>query len=403
MKWQKMFFCCICFLLCCVIFFPASNSEFTASAEETQQPSENPSEKLEETIDEGLQNIDFSDFDDILSSLGQESFDLFGTSSFFDKVNQILSGDVGDNFGSILLSILNLIFGNIGGYIPLICIVVGIAILGSLVGGLKSEDNHNIDTIINFACFGLIVVIVSAQCIGLLNEVQRCISSLKTQMDVIFPILLTLLASIGGAVSVGLFQASTAVLANLVLQLFTVVIIPLFLVSFVFSILGNLVDSVKLSKFNDLINTILKWLIGIIFGIFSTVLTIQGVVAGSYDGMSINATKFALKSYIPVLGGYLSEGFNYAVAGGVLIKNSVGLAGLLLLLSSIIPTFVRIVVLAILLKLGSAVVEPMGMSKISNFLNQISKLMFYLVGILLAVSFMYVLTLGLIMCLANGF
>ena len=62
-----------------------------------------------------------------------------------------------------------------------------------------------------------------------------------------------------------------------------------------------------------------------------------------------------------------------------------------------------IVVLAILLKLGSAVVEPMGMSKISNFLNQISKLMFYLVGILLVVSFMYVLTLGLIMCLANGF
>ena len=58
---------------------------------------------------------------------------------------------------------------------------------------------------------------------------------------------------------------------------------------------------------------------------------------------------------------------------------------------------------AVVSKLGSAVVEPMGMSKISNFLNQISKLMFYLVGILLAVSFMYVLTLGLIMCLANGF
>ena len=79
MKWQKMFFCCICFLLCCVIFFPASNSEFTASAEETQQPSENPSEKLEETIDEGLQNIDFSDFDDILSSLGQAVFSIKST------------------------------------------------------------------------------------------------------------------------------------------------------------------------------------------------------------------------------------------------------------------------------------------------------------------------------------
>ena len=210
-----------------------------------------------------------------------------------------------------------------------------------------------------------------------------------------------MLASTGGAVSVGIFQTSTALLSNLVLQVFTILIIPLFFISFVFSVLGNLIDSVKLNKFNDLISTMLKWTIGIIFGVFTTVLTIQGIVAGSYDGMSINATKFALKSYIPILGGYLSDGFNYVMASGVLVKNSIGLAGLVLLLSSIIPTFVEIVIFAILLKLASAVIEPIGMGKISNFLTQTSKLMFYLVGILLAVSFMYILTLGLIMSIAN--
>ena len=173
------------------------------------------------------------------------------------------------------------------------------------------------------------------------------------------------------------------------------------MVSFVFSILGNLVESVKLSKFNDLLNTILKWLIGIIFGVFTFVLTIQGIVAGSYDGMSINATKFALKSYIPILGGYLSDGFNYVAASGILIKNSIGFAGLVLLIATIIPTFVRILVLAILLKLASAIIQPMGASKISDFLTQVSKLLFYLIGILLVISFMYILSVGLIMCVAN--
>ena len=117
--------------------------------------------------------------------------------------------------------------------------------------------------------------------------------------------------------------------------------------------------------------------------------------------MSIKASKFALKSYIPVLGGYLSDGFNYVAASGILIKNSVGLAGLILILASVIPVFVRIIVMAILLKLGGAIVEPMGAAKVSNFLNQISKLMFYLVGILLVVSFMYIIIIGLIMCVAN--
>ena len=365
------------------------------------EENEDVEQHFQDSVNETLQNTDLSEFDNIISNLDEESVNSFGTSSFFDKVNQILSGEMGESFGTVLLQILNLLFGNIAGYLPVVCIIVAIAILGSLVAGLKSDSAHNVDQIVGFACFGFIVVLVSVQCVDLLNQVQNCIQQLKLQMDAIFPILLTFVAGLGGAVSLGLFQTSTAILANMVLQVFTVFIIPLFLISFVFSVLGNLVDSVKLSKFNDLIGTILKWSIGIIFGVFTTILTIQGIVAGSFDGMSVNATKFALKSYIPILGGYLSDGFNYVAASGVVVKNSVGLAGLLLLVSSILPCFVRLIVFAVLLKLASAVCEPIGMNRISSFLSQSSKLLFYLVGILLSISFMYVLTLGLIMSVTN--
>ena len=362
---------------------------------------DNIEQTLEDNINENLFSLDFNQLDDVIDNLDKESQTIFGEDSFFQKVNRILSGDVGENFGSFLLCILDLFFGNILKYIPVICIIVGIAILGTLIKGVYSKDGHGIEDIINFVCFSLIVVILSVQCVGLLNEVQGEINTQKMQIDGIFPILLTTLAGIGGTVSVGIFQSTTAVLANIITQVFSVVIIPLFLVCFVFSILGNLVQSVKLNQFIELIHTILKWLIGIIFGVFTLIMTVQGIVVGNYDGMSIKASKFALKSYIPVLGGYLSDGFNYVAASGILIKNSVGLAGLILILASVIPVFVRIIVMAILLKLGGAIVEPMGAAKVSNFLNQISKLMFYLVGILLVVSFMYIIIIGLIMCVAN--
>ena len=396
MKWHYVFIIYIVLVgVWCAIFMPSSNYAYAIDTdmEDTQQ-------SLEESVYDRLSNIDLSNFEDVINNLSPESLNIFGNKSFFQKVNSILSGDVGDNFGSFLLAILDLFFGNIIKYIPIICVVVGIAILGTLVNGIRSEES-NIQGIVNFVCFSLIIVLISTQCVGLLNEVCGCVNGLKVQMDLMFPLLLTLLASVGGVTSAGIFQASTAVLANIILQLFTIIIIPLFLVSFVFSILGNLVESVKLSKFNDLLNTILKWLIGIIFGVFTFVLTIQGIVAGSYDGMSINATKFALKSYIPILGGYLSDGFNYVAASGILIKNSIGFAGLVLLIATIIPTFVRILVLAILLKLASAIIQPMGASKISDFLTQVSKLLFYLIGILLVISFMYILSVGLIMCVAN--
>lgn len=382
-----------------ILIYPSQPSIACAEEVEKAQIEQN----LEESINDTLYSLDFEALDRVLDSLDEDNRNIFGEDSFFKKVNKILSGDVGDNFGSFLLCILDLFFGNIVKYIPVICIIVGIAILSSLIGNIRSNNDYNLENIVNFVCFALIVVVLSVQCFGLLNEVQNCINLQKMQMDGIFPILLTMLASIGGTVSVGVFQSSTAILANVVLQAFTFLVVPLFLTCFVFSVLGNLVQSVKLDKFVELVHTVLKWLIGIIFGVFSLILTVQGIVAGNYDGMSIKASKFALKSYIPVLGGYLADGFNFVAASGVLIKNSLGLAGLILILSTIIPTFVRIIVLALLLKFASAIVEPMGSSKVCNFLNQISKLMFYLVGILLVVGFMYVLTLGLIMCVANVF
>lgn len=382
-----------------ILICPSQPSIACAEEVEKAQIEQN----LEESINDTLYSLDFEALDRVLDSLDEDNRNIFGEDSFFKKVNKILSGDVGDNFGSFLLCILDLFFGNIVKYIPVICIIVGIAILSSLIGNIRSNNDYNLENIVNFVCFALIVVVLSVQCFGLLNEVQNCINLQKMQMDGIFPILLTMLASIGGTVSVGVFQSSTAILANVVLQAFTFLVVPLFLTCFVFSVLGNLVQSVKLDKFVELVHTVLKWLIGIIFGVFSLILTVQGIVAGNYDGMSIKASKFALKSYIPVLGGYLADGFNFVAASGVLIKNSLGLAGLILILSTIIPTFVRIIVLALLLKFASAIVEPMGSSKVCNFLNQISKLMFYLVGILLVVGFMYVLTLGLIMCVANVF
>ena len=386
-------------ILFIILIYPSQPSIACAEEVEKAQIEQN----LEESINDTLYSLDFEALDRVLDSLDEDNRNIFGEDSFFKKVNKILSGDVGDNFGSFLLCILDLFFGNIVKYIPVICIIVGIAILSSLIGNIRSNNDYNLENIVNFVCFALIVVVLSVQCFGLLNEVQNCINLQKMQMDGIFPILLTMLASIGGTVSVGVFQSSTAILANVVLQAFTFLVVPLFLTCFVFSVLGNLVQSVKLDKFVELVHTVLKWLIGIIFGVFSLILTVQGIVAGNYDGMSIKASKFALKSYIPVLGGYLADGFNFVAASGVLIKNSLGLAGLILILSTIIPTFVRIIVLALLLKFASAIVEPMGSSKVCNFLNQISKLMFYLVGILLVVGFMYVLTLGLIMCVANVF
>ncbi len=363
---------------------------------------ENIQDQLDDTVTEQLGQIDLSGLQEYLDRLDYAGQTVFGSTNIWDKINQLLSGDYQEGIGTFLSTIISVLFGDFLELLPILCTILAIGIICNLLSSFSLNNGDNsIGRIIEFVCFGLVIVIITSLLYGLLDSVGGVINNIKGQMDILFPIILTMIASVGGAVSVGIFQPMTALLSNLVIQLFSFIIIPLFVFCFVFVIVGNLSPNIKLDKFQKLFNTIFKWIIGIIFSIFSSLFILQGIVAGSFDSMTVRAAKFAIKSYVPILGGYLSDGFNLVAASSVLIKNAVGFTGLLLLFGTIISPLLDIIIFSLGLRLISAILEPIGAQRISNFLHQIAKLTNYLITILLAVGFMYILAIGVLMCTAN--
>ena len=227
------------------------------------------------------------------------------------------------------------------------------------------------------------------------------ITSLKAQMDAIFPILLTLLTAIGGTVSVSVYQPAMAILTSVILNLFTYVLLPIFIFSTVFSVVSNLSNTVKLDKFSSFFNSTYKWLTGLVFTIFTAFLSIQGITAGSIDGISIRTAKYAIRSYVPVLGSYLSDGFSLILTSSNLIKNAVGAGGLLLLVATIISPLLELILFMLALKLMAGIVEPLGNGQIANFISALSKSMVLLISLIIGVAFIYFIMLGLVMCSAN--
>ena len=165
--------------------------------------------------------------------------------------------------------------------------------------------------------------------------------------------------------------------------------------------IGNLSKNVSLSKFNEFISSIFKWVVGFVCTMFSAFLVVQGISAGKYDGISLKATKFAVKSYIPLIGGFISDGFDLIICSSILIKNAVGVVGIVLIILSIISPIIQILVLKFSLQLISAILQPVGDSRICEFCNGCSKILVYPIVLILAVAFMFFLSTGLIMSTAN--
>ena len=390
------------FLLFFILFFTFNSNcySYAENNDNTANQNEINEEIVENEVDKQLEDFDFSSLDDIIKNLIKEQYEIFNSKSFIEKIKSIISGDF-DRDKNIFIIILDIFFNTIKNLMPLISVIISVSILGSMINGLKSRNNKSINNVIFFITYTIVATLIISILARMIHLTSNTIQNIKSQMDAIFPILLTMLTAVGGSISASIYQPAMALFVNIIMNLFTYVLLPIFIFSVVFNIISNLSNTIKLEKFSSFLNSSYKWIIGLIFTIFTSFISIQGITAGSLDGISIKTAKFAMKSYIPILGSYLSDGMGVILVSSNLIKNAVGASGLLLLLATIISPLIELILLMLALKFIAGIVEPLGNKQVSNLAYSLSKSITLLIALIVGIAFSYFIILGLVMCSAN--
>ena len=396
---MKRFFC---FVIILVVFFSSpvfTNRAYVYAENQTNIEME---QELSSNIENQLNSLDTADLDTIFKEVIKDSGNLNNT-TFSQKLRDIISGKLTIDATSFFGYISGLFIDDVLAFLPYVCVIIAISILYSMVNASHSGKNKTINDVIHFVCYGAVVVIVVAWVSKLLALTTSTLTGIKHQMDLIFPLLLTVLTALGGNVTVNVYQPAMAILSGSVVTVFTNVLLPLFTFMLVFLIISNLTTNIKFNKFADFFGSGFKWIMGIVLMLFSAFVSIQGLMAGSIDTISLKTAKYTIKSAVPLIGGFLSDGVSLIMVSSVLIKNAIGVGGLLLLFGTILLPLIKIIVFSFLLKFACAVLEPIADTRITGFISGIAKSIQMLVALILGVGFMYFLMTGLVMCSANIF
>lgn len=359
-------------------------------------------ESMTEQVDGLLDDINFKEIQNIVDNFDNNQTKIFSIGNIKNKIKQVIAGENIVDCNSFIGGFSAILVELISSYLPMFAVIVSVGVLGSILSSVKGKFNEKtIGDIVHFVCFGVVVVVLATIIKRLTENTLSSILSMQDQINVLFPIILTMMTAMGSVSSVAVFKPTMALFASLSSYVFPKIILPIFTATFCFSIIGNLSNNIKLDKFNSFFNSLFKWLLGILFTVFFALMSIQGISAGSFDSVSVKTMKFTMSSYVPVLGGYLSQGTDVLLASSILIKNAVGFVGILILLSSIIAPILEIVIVSLLLKIASAILQPLSNDRITNFLHSTSKCILMLSSCLIVVSMMYFLTIGLSMATAN--
>lgn len=394
LKYKKLILCLLFIILAIISTFFGHSTVFAENVNNEEFES-----GLSQVVDDIVDGIDLNELEFVLNDL--DSIDLFN-GSIKDKILEILKGEYFTNYTSIFSGIISIFFVDLKEYLPFLFSILAIGILSNLMKEFGSDKGSTKD-IVHFVCFSFMTIVILVVFKDVLGVTSKTINIILKQIKIIFPILIVLLSSIGSFSAISIYNPLVAVLTTIVTFVFDKLLYPMFIILFVFTIIGSLTETVKIDKFKGFLSSSFKWIVGIVFTLFTGFLSVQGISAGRYDSVSIKATKFAVKSYIPIIGSYISEGMDFVVLGSVLVKNTIGLVGILIIFLSIIAPVVSILVLKLGLQLCSAILELSGSNRMSNFVGSCSKILIYPIVIILAIAFMYTITIALILCTANIF
>lgn len=394
---------CVLVIFCTFFCFGFANDNQVVKVDFiTIQNHCNISNDINDMVDSQLKDLQEENFNQILDNLTENQKNVFGQVDFTEKIKALISGEGQVSFNEVIGFILSLLMDNLSGIIPLLATICAIAIVGNILLQIRGKSlNKPLGDVIHFACYAVIVLLVITSILQLVNLTRSTLTSLKSQMEIAFPLLLTMMAGLGAGSSVSIYQPIVAVLCGAMMQLFMNIVLPIFSLSIIFGVIGNMSSSVKLTKMADFFKNLFKYVIGFTFTIFSGVLAVSGIMAGSFDGVSIRATKYAIKSYIPIVGGYLTDGFSLIMASGVLIKNAIGYSGLIIMFITIASPLLKILLFKLGLNLVAGIIEPIADNRITNFVSQTSKNLSMLSSVILAFSFAYMVCVGLMMCTSN--
>ncbi|MDE6189010.1 MAG: stage III sporulation protein AE [Clostridia bacterium] len=386
-------------LLICIAVVFALQSAQVCYADKAQDESE---KTIQDNVDENLDKMDLSKLEELLASLGDDFRTLFGSDAT-STIKSIVNGDFQGGFSDFLSILTKGIGKSILDVLPMVLTIVAVAVIYSLLEGLSSGFvRQPTKQLIYFATYSAIILVVMIEIGSIISLTTNTIRSIKTVMEAIFPILLTLVTLLGGVNSSAVFKPMMVTLTSFITTFISSVIIPFFIAAIAFSVVGNLTKSVKLDKLTGFFKSSATYVLGGVFSLFMAFLTFQGLTGGVIDSVSIKTAKFAIQSYVPILGGYLSDGFDLMLASLVLIKNSIGIIGLLTILSVIALPTIKIAVLSLGLKLASGIIEPLCDSKFSKMLHSISSNLILLIVSLVGVGFMFLMTIMLVIYTFNA-
>lgn len=282
--------------------------------------------------------------------------------------------------------------------VTIVILTVFCMLMETLQGAFEKPNVSKIAYAITYIVLMIIAVNSFSVAIGYAKE---AIGGMVHFMIAMIPLLLTVLASMGNVVTVSVMHPLIVFMIHTIGTLIYSVVFPLLFFSAVLHIVSTLSDKYKVTQLAVLLRNLSIGVLGACLTVFLGVVSVQGISAGTTDGVTLRTAKYVTGNFVPVVGRMLSDASDTVIGASLLVKNAIGLFGVIVIVLLCIFPALKILALALIYNLSAAVLQPLGDSPIMKGLKTIGQSMIYVFAALASVGLMFFLAITIMIAAGN--
>lgn len=351
----------------------------------------------EEIIDSQMDSFNISNFIDEANKYSNE---VLKDINIKNLLNNAIKGELNTN--ELLKKCFPLLGTEIKEALKVMGNILIIVLIHSILKSVSDNlNNKSVAQITYYVQYILIATVIMSNFSSIITLTKEAVANMISFIQLLFPLLMTLMLASGSVVSVNLVQPIILFIINLISNIFQTIIIPIILVSTALSIISRISDRIQINKLSKFLKSSSIWIIGILLTIFVGVLSIEGTLGSSVDGITAKTAKAAISTFIPVVGKVLGDAVDTVIGCSAILKNAIGIVGVIVVITICIVPILKLAIITVIYHLTSALCEPIADDKIVGLIAQMADTFKILLAILCSISVMLIIGITLVINISN--
>ncbi len=375
-----------------------SNGDYSGTeySKDLLMDSDNNTAELDEiSVEDMLSGIDDSQINDMLNEMFSEKV------SFNVLVRQLLNGEVKFDADLIVSMIKSVFFQELRDNKKSLTAVFILCVMAALFSNFTKVLEKDGVSQIGFYILYMLLIAILFQSFSITYEIASTLLIQMTKfMKVLLPAFFVTVVAAKGATTALVFYEFILTAIYIVELLLLKFALPLCSIFVVINLINQISKEDLFSKMGSLIKQFVLWSIKWLFAVVMGINAIHSILAPAVDEFK-NSIFHKTVSAIPGIGNTLSGVSDVVVGSGVLIKNGVGGAILILLVLLIVTPLMKLFFCMIMYKVTAALIQPVSDKRMINMVETVGDASYLLLKCVSSVSALFFLTMA-ILTLAAG-